>query len=79
MNYEFEDFRNKKPLKDPGPWMTWTLPKELVGKYIFRLILWLFFLPWLLFGGTLAPLGLALQFLVVDYFSWLQYKNSNTI
>ena len=78
MHYEFEDYRIKN-IKDPGPWLTWAVPNELVMKYLFRLLLWMFFLPWVLFGGTLAPLGILLQFLVVDYFSWLKYKNTNSI
>jgi len=48
-------------------------------KYLFRLLLWMFILPWILFGGTLVPLGILLQFIVVDYFTWLRYKNTNTI
>ena len=49
MHYEFEDYRQKN-IKDPGPWLTWTVPSELAVKYLFRLLLWMFLIPWLLFG-----------------------------
>lgn len=79
MNWEVEDYRPKKPLQDPGPWLTWAWPKDMVGKMIFRLLFWTIALPFLLFGAVLSPVGFLLQIVVIDYFTWLQYKNSNTI
>ena len=78
MNYEFEDYRPKDP-KDPGPWSTWIVPKELCGVYVWRLVFWCVLLPFILFGTILAPAGFFLQLLVIDYFSWLKFKQSGTL
>jgi len=77
MNYEFEDYRKKNP-KDPGPWLTWIWPKELVWSYLWRIVFWTVLAPVVLFGTILTPLGFAIQLLVIDYFTYLQYKNSIT-
>lgn len=76
--YEFNDYRQPK-LNDPGPWLTWAVPSEFVLRYLLRLSIWLWLIPTLLLGITLAPVGLLIQFLVVDYFTWIQYRNTNTI
>ena len=78
MNYEYEDYRNKKPLKDPGPWLTWVVPESLALRYLFRILVWIYVVPFLLLGIQVTSLGLIIQFLVVDYVSYLQYKNTNT-
>ena len=44
MQYEFEDFRNKKP-NDPGPWLTWVWPRELVASYLWRIMFWTVLVP----------------------------------
>jgi hypothetical protein len=75
--WEVEDFRGKKPLKDPGPWLTWIVPENLALRYIFRIAIWIYVIPFLLLGFNLTPLGVLVQFLVVDYFSYLQYKKMN--
>tara|TARA_B100000085_G_scaffold281666_1_gene308699 strand:- start:4277 stop:4510 length:234 start_codon:yes stop_codon:yes gene_type:complete len=77
MQWEVEDFRKKDP-NDPGPWLTWIVPKELVFTYVTRLLFWTIIIPYLLFGAILAPLGFAIQMLVIDYFTWLQIKNKLT-
>jgi hypothetical protein len=77
MNFEVEDYRKKKPLKDPGPWLAWTVPESLAFRYLFRIVLWLYVVPFLLLGMQVTSLGLLIQFLVVDYVSYLQYKNTN--
>jgi len=77
MNWEVEDFRNKPPLHDPGPWLTWIVPESLALRYVFRIALWIYVIPILLFGIQMTPLGLLIQFLVIDYVSYLQYKKIN--
>lgn len=77
MNYEFQDYREQKPLKDPGPWLTWFIPEQFIFRYFFRMILFLYFIPTMLFGVQLSSLGYFVQFLVIDYVTWLQYKNTN--
>ena len=77
MNYEFEDFRRNKP-KDPGPWLTGIWPRELVGTYLWRMAFWTILVPMVLFGAILTPAGFFLQLLVIDFFTYLQYKNSIT-
>jgi hypothetical protein len=77
MNFEVEDYRKKKPLKDPGSWLTWTVPESLALRYLFRIVVWIYVVPFLLLGIQVTSLGLLIQFLVVDYVSYLQYKNTN--
>ena len=77
MNFEIEDYRKKKPLKDPGPWLTWAVPENLALRYLLRIVLWIYVLPFLLLGIQFTSLGLLVQFLVVDYISYLQYKKMN--
>ena len=78
MNYEFEDYRPRDP-KDPGPWSTWIVPREFVWTYVTRLLFWCVLLPILLFGVILSPAGFFLQILVIDYFSWLKYKQVGSL
>jgi hypothetical protein len=77
MQYEFEDFRPKNP-KDPGPWLTWVWPREHVASYLWRIMFWTVLVPLVLFGAILTPLGFFFQLIVIDYFTYLQYKNSIT-
>ncbi len=78
MNYEFEDYRPREP-KDPGPWSTWIVPREFVWTYVTRLLFWCVLLLILLFGVILSPAGFFLQILVIDYFSWLKYKQLGSL
>ncbi len=78
MDWEVQDFRRKKPKQDPGPWLTWAWPKELVGSYLWRIMFWTVLVPMILFGAILTPAGFFLQLLVIDYFTYLQYKNNIT-
>ena len=78
MDWEVQDFRRKKPKQDPVPWLTWAWPKELVGTYLWRIMFWTILVPVVLFGYILSPIGFFLQLLVIDYFTYLQYKNSIT-
>jgi len=77
MNWEGQDFRPKKD-KDPGPWLTWSWPKELVGTYLWRIMFWTILVPMVLFGAILTPVGFLIQLIVIDFFTYLQYKNSVT-
>ena len=77
MDYEFEDFRKKPPLKDPGPWLTWTVPESLAFRYLFRVVIWLYLIPFVLLGIQVTAIGILIQFLVIDYVSYLQYKKMN--
>jgi len=78
LDWEVQDFRRKKPKQDPGPWLTWVWPRELVGTYLWRIMFWTILVPIVLFGAILTPAGFFLQLLVIDYFTYLQYKNSVT-
>ena len=78
MDWEVQDFRRKKPKQDPGPWLTWAWLKELVGSYPWRILFWTVLVPMILFGAILTPAGFFLQLLVIDYFTYLQYKNNIT-
>ena len=78
MRYEFEDYRPKKKPEDVGPWLTWAWPRKLVGSYLWRIMFWTILVPLVLFGTILTPLGFLLQLVVIDYFTYLQYKNSIT-
>ena len=78
MNWEGYDYRPKKNRPDPGPWLTWIWPRELAFTYIWRILFWTVLVPLILFGAILTPIGFAIQLIVIDYFSYLQYKNSIT-
>jgi len=77
MNFEVEDYRKKKPLQDPGPWLTWAVPENLALRYLFRIVVWIYVVPFLIFGIQLSGIGVLIQFLVVDYISYIQYKKMN--
>jgi len=77
MNYEVNDYRKQPPLQDPGPWLTWAIPEFLAFRYLFRIVLWVYVIPVMLFGIQMTPFGVFVQFLVVDYVSYLQYKKIN--
>jgi len=79
MNYEWEDYRPPKPPKDPGPWLTWTLEQEHVIPYFVRMFLWMYFIPVLLFGLYLTPVGYLFQLLILDWFTWVQLKQKNSL
>ena len=72
MDWEVQDFRKKKPIPT---WTQWVWPRELVGTYLWRIMFWLILVPTIMFGYILSPVGLLLQLLVIDYFSYLQWKN----
>jgi len=77
MNFEVEDYRKKQPLKDPGPWLTWAVPENLTLRYLLRILVWIYIVPFVLLGIQLSGIGVLIQFLVVDYISYLQYKKMN--
>lgn len=79
MNYEFNDYRKEPELHDPGPWLTWAVPESLVWRYFFRMAIFLYVVPTMLFGVQLSSLGYFLQFLIIDLITWMQYRTNNTI
>ena len=76
MQYEFEDFRKKPPTPS---WINWHVPSDLIGTYLFKIIIWCIAIPYLFFGGMLAPLPLLIQIVILDYFIYLQFKNEGSI
>jgi hypothetical protein len=75
MDWEVEDYRNKPPIPT---WTEWQWPKEQAAWIIWRIFFWTIVIPYALFGGILTPLGFFIQLLVVDYVTYLQWKNSIT-
>jgi len=56
-------------------WMFWSVPVDWAGTYIFRLILWMFVIPTLL-GVQLTIAGYFIQFLVIDFFTYLSLRTN---
>ena len=55
MNYEFHDYRPKKPEPANGGWPFWILPVNAANGYIIRMVLILIVLPLLFLGYLLTP------------------------
>ena len=72
MNWEVQDFRPKKPVPS---WAEWIWPRDMAMFILWRLFFWTVIIPFVLFGALLTPLGLLIQILVIDYFTYLQWKN----
>ena len=70
---EYQDFRPKPPKKDLGSWPFWSSPPELALDYIVKILLFLFLVP-SLFGMSFTPMGLLINFLLVDFIIYTQYK-----
>ena len=58
----------------PSSWINWQVPAPLAGDYIFKLLLFLFLLPWFL-GFKFTPLGWVMNGLLIDFFVYLGYKH----
>tara|TARA_B100000123_G_scaffold256638_1_gene219937 strand:- start:374 stop:604 length:231 start_codon:yes stop_codon:yes gene_type:complete len=71
MNYEFNDFRNKP---EPPSWTNWQVPKELGWDYIVKMFLFLFGIPFLLFGAVFTPVGMLVNVIIIDYFIYISYR-----
>lgn len=74
MQWEMSDYRNKDPKRDTT-WLEWQVPKDLVAGYIMKLTFWTFILPIVLFNALLAPIPFALTILLLDYTSYIKWKN----
>jgi hypothetical protein len=72
MDWEVQDFRPKKPIPS---WTEWVWPKDMAMFMLWRLFFWAIVIPFILFGAVLTPVGLLIQILVIDYFTYLQWKN----
>lgn len=77
MDWEVKDFRNH-PEPPEENWPVWTVPNYVVLDYLFKIVGFIFLLPWL-FGVMLTPLGLFFNFLFVDWIIYRQYKRGNII
>ena len=71
MNYEFNDFRNKP---EPPSSTNWQVPKELGWDYIVKMFLFLFGIPFLLFGAVFTPVGMLVNVIIIDYFIYISYR-----
>lgn len=76
MNYEYNDFRNKP---EPPSWLEWQVPNELGFDYIFKMLLFLFGIPFLLFGAVFTPAGMLINVFVIDYFIYIGYKSKGML
>lgn len=72
MNYDFEDYR--KPRPEPPGWVEWRVPPPLGLDYIFKIILFLIGIPFVLFGSIYTPIGFLINLIIVDYFIYIGYK-----
>ena len=70
--WEVQDFRPKKPIPS---WTEWIWPADQAMFILWRIFFWTVVIPFVLFGAVLTPLGLLIQILVIDYFTYLQWKN----
>ncbi len=68
MQYEFNDFRNKKPYQPPK-WLEWQ-PERPLG-YLMTVVFFILGLPFL-FGYILTPFGTLSQLLLIDW--WLYIR-----
>jgi len=56
-------------------WLFWSVPLDWAPTYILRMILWLFVIPTLL-GIQFTIAGYFIQFLVVDFFTYLSLRTN---
>jgi len=77
MDWEVKDFR-QQPEPPKEDWPVWTVPNYVVLDYLFKIVGFIFLLPWL-FGVMLTPLGLFFNFLFIDWIIYRQYKRGNII
>tara|TARA_Y100000114_G_C11715596_1_gene305767 strand:+ start:472 stop:693 length:222 start_codon:yes stop_codon:yes gene_type:complete len=66
MNFEFEDYREKRPVPK---WADWTPDNPM--RYCMMQIFLLFVLPWML-GFSLTPFGLLCNVVLVDFILYRQ-------
>ena len=71
-NFEFEDYREPQKPK-LGAWPFWTVPEFYALSYLIRLAIFIIVMPYL-FGVVLTPVGLLINFLLVDYFIYRGIK-----
>tara|TARA_X000001036_G_C20606336_1_gene777115 strand:+ start:1065 stop:1292 length:228 start_codon:yes stop_codon:yes gene_type:complete len=75
MDWEVHDYRNKPPVPT---WTEWHWPKDQALWILWRIFFWTVVIPFALFGTILTPLGFLIQLLIIDYVTYLQWKNSIT-
>ena len=76
MDWEVKDFGKKPPT--PG-WIEWQVPSELGLDYVFKLFLFLFGIPFMLFGTVFTPFGMLINVIIIDYFIYLGYKSKGLL
>ena len=72
MNYEVNDYREPEKPK-LGSWPFWQVPEFYILSYLIRLAIFIVVIPYL-FGVMLTPMGLLLNFLLIDYFIYRGIK-----
>ena len=75
MNYEFHDYRPKKPEPDIGGWPFWILPVNEANGYIIRMVLILIVLPLLFLRYLLTPTTTFLYWIIFDLIEYIKIKN----
>ena len=75
MDWEVHDFRKKPPIPS---WVEWRYPKDQAAWILWRIFFWTTVVPFALFGSILSPLVFLIQLIVIDYVTYLQWKNSIT-
>ena len=73
MNYEVNDYRTPPEKPKLGSWPFWIVPEKYAFAYLFRICFLVVALPYL-FGFVLTPLGYLLNFLLIDFFTYLNIK-----
>ena len=66
---------NPRPPRKPnlGNWPFWSSPPELALDYVLKIAVFLIILP-SLFGVAFTPMGLLINYLLIDFLLYLQYK-----
>jgi len=78
MIHEFHDYRPEPPKKELGSWPFWASPEHLAFDYVLKIGIVLILMP-MLFGVKFTPIGYFLNFLLVDFLIYLQYKKLSNL
>lgn len=73
MNFEFEDYRKRPEPEDIGQWPFYYVPARMVKAYLFKIFVFFYILPILLFGSWFGSLATFFLYFVV--WDVLEYYN----
>jgi hypothetical protein len=75
MNYEFNDYRSKRPEEDIGKWPFYYIPSRFVGGWVLKSIFFFWVLPMLLWGSWFGSLStFFLYFILYDVLEYSSLK-----